>query len=85
MGGLRFLFPEIMNTRAQLDDSGFIFANTVKKTITPLNMLSLAFGGQYSGYPPYGDKAEVEVDFIELMWVPYIEYEEEQMERRKMG
>ena len=83
MEGLKSLFPEIMSSGEQLDDSGFVFVNTEKKTITPLNMLNLAFGGQYNGYLPYGDEVEVEVDFNELTWVPYTEYEEERMKRRK--
>ena len=27
-----------------------------KRILTPLPFLALAFGGQYNGYPPYGEK-----------------------------
>ncbi len=27
-----------------------------------VNDISLAFGGQYNGYPPYGDVVDVEID-----------------------
>ncbi len=38
----------------------FYFINSKKKTITPMPMLSLAFGGQYNGEPPYGEEV---IDF----------------------
>ncbi len=36
----------------------YYFINTKNKTITPMPMLSLAFSGQYNGYPPYGEELE---------------------------
>ena len=78
---LESLFPEIRKARNEITDSGYVFVNRETKTITPLNMLSLAFGGQYNGYSPYGDEIEVEIDFTELMWVPYTEFEQERMRR----
>ncbi len=81
MDKLESLFPEIRNAGNELNDSGYVFVNREKKTITPLNMLSLAFGGQYNGYPPYGDEIELEIDFTELTWVSYTEFEQERMRR----
>ena len=85
METMKALFPEITKAQNQFDDSGFVFVNTTNKTITPLNELSLAFGGQYNGYSPYGGEVETEVDFNELTWVPYTEYEEGRMKKRKRG
>lgn len=40
----------------------FYFVNTEKKTITPMPMLSLAFGGQYNAFPPYSEE-KIELNF----------------------
>ena len=39
----------------------FYFVNTKEKTLTPMPMLSLAFGGQYNGYPPYSEEIKNKV------------------------
>jgi len=43
------------NKSASFDQNTFYyFINIGRKAIAPLPQLSLAFGGQYNGYPPYG-------------------------------
>ena len=37
-------------------DKYYYFISSTGKIITPLPMLSLAFGGMYNGYPPYGEE-----------------------------
>ncbi len=81
MTKLESLFPEIRKGWQEVLDSGYVFVNREKKTITPLNVLSLAFGGQYNGYPPYGDEIDTEIDFTELTWVQYTEFEIRRMHR----
>ncbi len=81
MDKLESLFPEIRKAWHKVLDSGYVFVNREKKTITPLNVLSLAFGGQYNGYPPYGDEIDTEIDFTELTWVQYTEFEIRRMHR----
>lgn len=34
----------------------YYLVNDEKRVITPLKMPSLAFGGQWNGYPPYGEE-----------------------------
>ena len=54
----------------------FVFVNSNKKTVTPLRNYSFAFGNQYNGYPPYGQVLDGKViDFKELSWQPYTEFE----------
>ena len=38
------------------EDRYFYFINSINKTLTPMPMLSLAFGGQYNDYIPYGNE-----------------------------
>ena len=41
----------------QADDAEYYyFINSKEKSLTPMPRLSLAFGGMYNGYPPYGDE-----------------------------
>ncbi len=50
----------------------YYFINSKDKTITPMPMLSLAFGGMYNGYPPYGDEINyVDFDIKEYKLVLY--------------
>ena len=49
----------------------YYFLNTKKKTITPMPKLSLAFGGMYNGYPPYGDELQIDIDFSNYTLVYY--------------
>ncbi len=79
MDKLESLFPEIRKGWHNVLDSGYVFLNREKKTITPLNVLSLAFGGQYNGYPPYGGEVDTEIDFTKFTWVPYTECEQNRM------
>ncbi len=83
MNKLESIFPEIRKGWQEVLDSGYVFVNRKKKTITPLNVLSLAFGGQYNGYPPYGEEIATEIDFTELTWVPYTEYKQKRMKLYK--
>ena len=45
----------------------YYFLNTEFKTITPMPDLTLAFGGMYNGYPPYGE----EIDGFEFVLEEY--------------
>lgn len=83
MDKLESLFPEIRKAWHKVLDSAYVFVNREKKTITPLNDISLAFGGQYNGYPPYGNEIDAEIDFTELTWVQYTEIEQERIKRYK--
>ncbi len=83
MDKLESQFPEIRKGWQEVFDAGYVFVNREKKTITPLNVLSLAFGGQYNGYPPYGNEIDAEIDFTELTWVTYTEIEQERIKRYK--
>lgn len=38
------------------EGSYYYFINSNNKTITPMPKLNFAFGGQYNGYPPYGEE-----------------------------
>ena len=38
------------------DGNYYYLVNDEKRVITPLKMPSLAFGGQWNGYPPYGEE-----------------------------
>ncbi len=38
------------------DGSYFYLVSDEKRVVTPLLMPSLAFSGQWNGYPPYGEK-----------------------------
>ncbi len=46
--------------KAYLADEWYYFVNTKNKTITPVPILALAFGGQYNGDFPFGK----EIQFI---------------------
>ena len=83
MDKLESIFPEIRKGWQEVFDAGYVFVNREKKTITPLNDISLAFGGQYNGYPPYGNEIDAEIDFTELTWVQYTEIEQERIKRYK--
>ena len=49
----------------------YYFLNTHNKTITPMPNLSLAFGGMYNGYPPYGEELQIDIDFSNYTLVYY--------------
>lgn len=40
--------------KSKVDDEWYYFLNTNDMTITPMPILSLAFGGQYNGDLPFG-------------------------------
>ena len=39
-----------------LSEKYYYFINSKRKIITPMPELYFAFGGQYNGYPPYGNE-----------------------------
>lgn len=49
----------------------FYFVNTREKTVTPMPMLSLAFGGQYNAYLPYKESTITTININELKQKPY--------------
>ena len=49
--------------KSNISDEWYYFLNTKNKTIVPMPMLSLAFGGQYNDDSPYG-KELVEFDLM---------------------
>ncbi len=68
----QFESDDVVSISMEGYDEYFYFVNSIKKTITPMPLLSLAFGGQYNAYPPYSDDSEVEfVDFEGYRIVPY--------------
>lgn len=62
----RFEGQDIISAHMAGIDDYYYFVNSSKKTITPMPTLAMAFAGQYNGYPPYSDDAEIEsIDFEE--------------------
>lgn len=54
------------------EEKYFYFINTKKRTITPMPMLSLAFGGQYNDSLPYGSQIkDFKLDITEYALVMY--------------
>lgn len=45
------------------EEEYYYFLNTELKTITPMPDLTLAFGGMYNGYPPYGEEIK-DIEFV---------------------
>ena len=65
---LETVFPGVSSACAEINGY-YGFVNTEKKTFTPLRKPSLAFGGGYNGYLPYGEEIPNQiVDFAELQW-----------------
>lgn len=72
---LNKIFPDASAFCAECDGY-YGFVNMEKKTFTPLRTPSLAFGGGYNGYPPYGEElVGMEIVFSELKWKPYTDFE----------
>ena len=40
------------------DGNHYYLVNDKKRVLNPLKMPSLAFGGMWNGYPPYGDETD---------------------------
>ncbi len=75
VSGLETLFPDLRETCVKFDKT-YCFVNQEKKTITPLRQASYAFGGMYNSSSPIGDELKgVTVDFKELTWKSYTEFE----------
>lgn len=72
---LASMFPEIKKACVEFDGY-YVFINSEKKTIIPLRMASMAFGGMYNGSPPYGNEVvDATICFEDLTWQPFTEYE----------
>ena len=75
MAEMKALFPKAAEYCCKLDDY-YGFVDTKHKVFIPLNNPSMAFGGQYGEEPPYGAELnDCQVDFKELTWKTYTEYE----------
>lgn len=66
-----FQGKEIKSATFPEENKYYYFLNTNKKTITPMPYLSLAFGGMYNGYPPYGKELQIDIDFSNYTLVYY--------------
>ena len=55
-----FATEKAKGCKSHLADEWYYFVNTKNKTITPMPILALAFGGQYNGDFPFGK----EIQFI---------------------
>ena len=61
----------------------FAFIDTKRRLFIPLRKASYAFGGQYNGYPPYGEELTgFSIDFATLSWEPCTEMECEVIKKR---
>lgn len=79
-------FGETAKSISQKDETGqvkyYYLLNTFKKTVTPLPMLSLAFGGQYNGTAPYGaELRDFTPDFRDYTLLLYDRLRTQQSER----
>lgn len=67
----KFQGKDIKSANFPEENKYYYFLNTKKKTITPMPNLSLAFGGMYNGYPPYGEELKIDIDFSNYTLVYY--------------
>lgn len=81
----QFEGQDVISIHTDEIDEYYYFVNSSKKRITPMPMLSLAFGGQYNGYPPYSDDAGVETIDFEGYQLEYSKWHDYLLERRKRG